>query len=150
MHNAALLLGEEVAGTAKMISYEVVEDDDQDNGYSSREEGGYPHYDSSVGLIAVMTPGLCHILPVHRKGDRCDIIDPAQWHRDKMGHEDNSNTGQFSDPGLGEVLLGYCAAENKVALDGEYHHYPGGAVHWSILQESQDATPGLGMPEGPR
>lgn len=44
--------------------------------------------------------------------------------------------------------LGCCAAEDKITFYGECHHDPGGAVEGSILQESQDATPRVGMPEG--
>lgn len=147
MHDTVLFLRKEVAGAAKMISYEVVKDDDQHDGDSPRQEGGYPDYDSRVGLITVTTSWQRHILPIHSQVNMFDDIDPGQWHREEMGHKDNSHAGQFSDPGLGEVLLGSCAAENKVSLDGEHHHDPGGAVQRSVLQESQNAAPGVGVPE---
>jgi len=148
MHGATLFLGEEVCGAAQMVPYEVVEDDDQHDGDSPREEGSYPHNNCSVHLVAVVTPGQRHIYPVHGEIDRGDGIDPAQRHGGEVRHQDDGNTGQFSDPGLGEVLLGRRAAKNEVALDGEHRHDPGGAVERSILQEPQDGTPGIGVPKG--
>lgn len=65
IHDAPFLLSEEVAGPAQMVPNEVVEDDDQHNGDSSREEGSYPDYNCRIGVIAISTAGECHVLSVH-------------------------------------------------------------------------------------
>lgn len=67
-----------------------------------------------------------------------------------MGHQDDGKARQFGDPCLREALLGRGAAEDQIPLNGEHHHDPGGAVEGAVLQEAQDAAPGVGVPEGLR
>lgn len=65
-----------------------------------------------------------------------------------MGQHNNGHAGQFGDPSLGQTLFDGCAFEDKVAFNGENHNNPGGAAERSMLQESKNATPWLGVPKG--
>lgn len=116
-----------------MVPNEAIEGDDQHNGNSSGEEGSYPHYDCRVGVIAISASREGCVLPMYGEVHRCDDIDPAHGHRHQVGQQDNNRADHFSGPGLGKVLLGCWAAEDQVALDGEHHHNPGGAVERAVL-----------------
>ena len=145
---APLLLGEELAGAAQVVGDERVVDDDEDDGEAAGEEGGDPHQHRGVQGLLVAAARQSDVPRLQRHVDRRHLVDPTHGHRDQVGDHHDGHAGEDGGARAREALPGAGDAQDQVALDGEHHHDPGGAVEGAVLQDAQDAAPGVGVPEG--
>lgn len=75
-------------------------------------------------------------------------VDPAEGDRGEVREQDDGGAGKERMSDLQAALAAHHHSEHQVALNCERNDKPGRGVEGSVLQEVDDAAPGVRVPEG--